>query len=55
MAAALACGPVERAGGDALQVLSAAGLARPFAPRLSIATGYRPCGGDSPEVRVPAS
>ncbi|HYR11836.1 MAG TPA: CHAT domain-containing protein [Longimicrobium sp.] len=29
---------------DALDVLSAADIARPFAARLSIATAYRPCG-----------
>ncbi|HEU4562468.1 MAG TPA: CHAT domain-containing protein [Longimicrobium sp.] len=49
-AAALACGRPHGPGGDALQVLSAAGLARPFAARLSITTTYRPCGQAAPGV-----
>jgi CHAT domain-containing protein/tetratricopeptide (TPR) repeat protein len=43
-AGALACGPAERAGGDALDVLARARLPRPFDAQLSIATAYRPCG-----------
>jgi CHAT domain-containing protein len=46
--AALVCGCSERTSGDALQVLSAAKLARPFAARLSIGTEYRPCADTPP-------
>ncbi|HEX6372319.1 MAG TPA: CHAT domain-containing protein [Longimicrobium sp.] len=47
-AAALACGPADGTRADALELLSAAGLARPFAAQLSIATKYRPCGDALP-------
>ena len=47
-AVVFACGPSERTGGGTLEALSAAGLARPFAARLSIATEYRPCGAPRP-------